>query len=55
MGHSEVAVRWLAISICISIGSVVNDGGCHLTAMIASVDGSMVSQRAGEAQQGDLR
>jgi hypothetical protein len=54
MGHSEVAARWPVISICTSIGSIVNDVGCHLTAMIAGVDGSTVSRRAGEAQRGEL-
>jgi hypothetical protein len=38
MGHSEVAARSLAISICTSIGCAVSNVGCRLTAMIATVD-----------------
>jgi hypothetical protein len=39
MGRSEVAARWLAISICTLAGSAVSDIGCHLAAMNAGVDG----------------
>jgi hypothetical protein len=49
MGRSEVASMWPAISICTSTGSAVKDVGCHLAAMIVSVDGGTASQRAGEA------
>jgi hypothetical protein len=39
MGRSEVTTRWQAISISTPAGSTVSDVGCHLTAIIADVDG----------------
>jgi len=54
MGHSEVAARWLAISIFTLTWSAVNDVGCHLAAMIAGVDGGTMSQRVGEVQRRDI-
>jgi hypothetical protein len=45
MGRSEVVVRWMAISICTSIGSTVSDIGCRLAAMIAGVDRGTTSGR----------
>ena len=39
MGRSEVTARWPAISMANSSGNAYNsDVGCHLTAMIASID-----------------
>jgi len=45
MGRSEVAARWLAISICTLAGSAISDVGCHLATIIAGVDGDTTCGR----------